>query len=473
MAAINRIDASPASSPPRSACLSPVSASSLVIDSIKAELQACSADFEQLIKNPSPEECLKLRDRSKALLDHVTDVIGDQKTLASFPLSKRVIIHDIKAPFNSIVASLGVLCDDLDNITSYTSALSESLATAAKVINKLDSELSLENTQVHLKSFLERVVAQTKNIDSKNVTVRFSCSNDLSIFVDEVHLNRILNNFISNAVRHSAKGGAVEVLVSPPEGFFVKFEITDHGEGMDPERLEKLGKAFETGEKPPEATTKGTGLGLYGTKELLTLMGSRGGIQVASAKGHGSTFSFDLPMRPSPMSLLRITPSLTPALSPAPSSAMASPIEIKFCKPLMKAIFLDDDAVARRLYQMMFNRAVLNPRDPRNIFIKGDSGQALLEERAGDLDDWDICVFDMYMNGKYTGLETAARVHALKPRIPFIIASGDDVTDHPIFKQLGDQIRMINKPLNRHVIVTTINELITLHPAAPQKPDGS
>ncbi len=281
------------------------------------------------------------------------------------------------------------------------------------------------------------------------------------------------------AVRYSPKGGVVEIVVSSSEDSFLKFEVIDHGEGMDPARLEKLGKAFETGERVPEATTKGTGLGLYGTKELLTRMGSRRGVQVTSVKGQGSTFAFDLPIRPPLMSLLRITPSLTPAPSPSPSSrsSVASPNEIRFCKPL-KAIFLDDERVTRHLYRMIFNRSVLDL--PGNIFIDAGSGEELLENRRL-LVDCDVCVFDMHMKEKgLTGLQTAAIVHVDFPNIPFVIASGDDVRKEDIFKQLGDQVTTIPKPLNRQTLITTINELVTKYPvlkigapAAPQKPDGS
>jgi signal transduction histidine kinase len=110
---------------------------------------------------------------------------------------------------------------------------------------------------------------------------------------DRPKLRRILVNLLSNAVKFTAKGGAVQLKAEPSDEY-VRVSVTDTGVGIAPEDVERLFDKYEQARSRATRGEKGTGLGLYITKQLVELHG--GEIKVDSKVGRGSTFSFTLPV---------------------------------------------------------------------------------------------------------------------------------------------------------------------------------
>jgi signal transduction histidine kinase len=111
---------------------------------------------------------------------------------------------------------------------------------------------------------------------------------------DRTKLRRILVNLLSNALKFTSKGGTVEVKAAPEEDGRVRISISDTGVGIAPEDVERLFDKYEQARSRATRGEKGTGLGLYITKQLVELHGSQ--IKVDSKVGKGSTFSFTLPV---------------------------------------------------------------------------------------------------------------------------------------------------------------------------------
>ena len=75
---------------------------------------------------------------------------------------------------------------------------------------------------------------------------------------------------------------------------FVRFSVTDHGSGIPPEQMNRLFRRFQQLDASTTRRTAGTALGLAITKALVEEHGGR--IDVTSAEGTGSTFSFTAPI---------------------------------------------------------------------------------------------------------------------------------------------------------------------------------
>jgi signal transduction histidine kinase len=101
----------------------------------------------------------------------------------------------------------------------------------------------------------------------------------------------ILRNTISNAIKFSHPSGVVEIY-SKPENGFVMLTIKDNGIGMTHEEIDRL-FTMKVQSAPGTANERGTGIGLYLTKEFVTL--NRGEIKVESTKGTGSMVKISLP----------------------------------------------------------------------------------------------------------------------------------------------------------------------------------
>jgi signal transduction histidine kinase len=131
---------------------------------------------------------------------------------------------------------------------------------------------------------LRRGIALHHVIDERVADVR----------ADERKVKQILLNLLSNAIKFTPEGGRIEVGVTPADGI-VEVSVTDTGVGIAPEDQEAVFEEFRqvgTADKKAE----GTGLGLALSRKFIELQGGK--ISVQSEVGHGSTFSFTLPVRP-------------------------------------------------------------------------------------------------------------------------------------------------------------------------------
>jgi two-component system NtrC family sensor kinase len=111
-----------------------------------------------------------------------------------------------------------------------------------------------------------------------------------NVAADSNRLKQIFINLIMNAFQAMNQGGALLLRTSVPDGRTVRIEITDTGEGIPPERIERIFDAFYTTKKAGE----GTGLGLFIVGKMVELMCGR--IEVASKVGEGTTFTIELPI---------------------------------------------------------------------------------------------------------------------------------------------------------------------------------
>jgi signal transduction histidine kinase len=104
---------------------------------------------------------------------------------------------------------------------------------------------------------------------------------------DELRIRQVLNNLLSNAIKYTDEG-MVKMSVNFSDDF-LHFIVTDTGQGMKPEDLQKLFSDYSRFNMEANRTTEGTGLGLNIAKSFVEMMD--GEISVESEFGKGSTFS--------------------------------------------------------------------------------------------------------------------------------------------------------------------------------------
>ena len=105
----------------------------------------------------------------------------------------------------------------------------------------------------------------------------------------------MLSNLLDNAIRYTKAGGKVVVKVEADEEN-VTTHVIDTGVGIPPASIPHLFKKFyRVTSTVLRAGEKGTGLGLFISKEIVTR--HSGKIWVESEVGKGSTFSFSLPIK--------------------------------------------------------------------------------------------------------------------------------------------------------------------------------
>ena len=111
---------------------------------------------------------------------------------------------------------------------------------------------------------------------------------------DEVRIEQVAMNLLSNALKFTAAGGRIEVRLFESEDAAV-LQVSDNGRGITPAFLPHVFNMFEQEERTASRREGGLGIGLGLAKELISLQG--GTIEVASAgPGLGSTFTLQLPV---------------------------------------------------------------------------------------------------------------------------------------------------------------------------------
>jgi len=125
----------------------------------------------------------------------------------------------------------------------------------------------------------------------KGLTIRTALTeNLLEIGFDRDKIKQVLINFINNAIKFTDKGGITITTSKGKDG--VRVSVADTGLGIKNEDLRKLFRGFSQIDDGKKINKSGTGLGLAIAKKIID--GHRGKVEVHSAYGKGSEFSFFL-----------------------------------------------------------------------------------------------------------------------------------------------------------------------------------
>ena len=141
----------------------------------------------------------------------------------------------------------------------------------------------------------ETININRQTAESKKVTFHNKLSAQLFVKADQEHLNSVLRNLASNAIKFSHEGGKV-IFCARQEEESVVICVKDQGIGIQEERLKDIFHAGST--TWGTAGEKGTGLGLALCKEFVEQ--NRGKIWVSSKVGSGSTFFIAFPSNVNP-----------------------------------------------------------------------------------------------------------------------------------------------------------------------------
>lgn len=217
------------------------------------------------------------------------------------------ISHDLRTP----LAAMRVLTDALaegvveDPATTarYLGTMQTQIEQLSRLINDL-FELSRLDARV-LPLDMQRVLPGDLASDAvaglapqaaaRGVHLDVQIAADLQpILVAPQQIARVLDNLLTNALRHTPAGGAIHVTVTAdPSSSQVVFEVADTGEGIAPSDLPHVFERFYRGEKSRSRATGGTGLGLAIARGIVEAHG--GTIEIESMLERGTRVRFRVP----------------------------------------------------------------------------------------------------------------------------------------------------------------------------------
>ena len=161
--------------------------------------------------------------------------------------------------------------------------------------SKIDEgKLSITNDIFNLKQFLEALWQSIKpmaNVKGIELCLDYGLTDNLELEADPFRLRQILHNLLSNAIKFTAQG-QVKILVKTIDTN-LHLAIVDEGIGLTEQQISQLFQAFQQADNSISRKYGGTGLGLYISKHLATLMGMQ--LLVESTPGRGSAFTLIIP----------------------------------------------------------------------------------------------------------------------------------------------------------------------------------
>ena len=147
-----------------------------------------------------------------------------------------------------------------------------------------------------IKEIIQDAVASTRQlVADKNITIDYEMNEQSPpITGDRDRLVQVMVNLISNAVKFcdSDRGKIIIRLKSSDKK--VQIDVQDNGIGIKAEDQNKIFEKFQQVKDPTKGRPYGTGIGLTISKRIIDF--HHGRIWVESKPGHGSTFSFSLPV---------------------------------------------------------------------------------------------------------------------------------------------------------------------------------
>lgn len=237
---------------------------------------------------------------------HVAEKANNAKSTFLFNVS-----HDMRTPLNVIKGFSDIainnmndkerVLDCLDKINNASEHLLHLVNDVLDMSNIESGHLEIIEEKVDLVSASEEVNSMIKYLaTSKNISyiTKYDIE-DAEVMADISHVNQIMMNVLTNAVKYTPEGGEVTFTIEQTKQAYAdrykyRFIIKDNGVGISKDYMEHMFEDF-TREKNVSNKSEGLGLGLAITKRLVDSL--QGEIEVESEVGKGTTFIITLPFR--------------------------------------------------------------------------------------------------------------------------------------------------------------------------------
>lgn len=212
--------------------------------------------------------------------------------------------HEIRTPLNAIVGFSSLISEpdlteddkimfreQVQSNSDYLISLIEDIIDVSKIES---NQLTIKLQEINVVPLITKIVQtfQLAIASNKNVRVVTNLgATAILVTADQVRLEQILRNLLANAIKFT-DDGVIEVDCEKRNDFYV-FSVKDTGIGIHLEHQLAIFERFRKIDNSKQYLHRGTGIGLFLSKQLVELLGGK--IWVESEVGVGSTFYFTIP----------------------------------------------------------------------------------------------------------------------------------------------------------------------------------
>ena len=356
--------------------------------------------------------------------------------------------HDIRTPMNAIIGLTTIAEKNLGDVESTRTSLRKiSLASnhLLTLINDILDLSKVESGKLKLSPMTFSIVETVENlvnisqpmIKEKKIEFSFHINHIEKeyLYTDQLRLNQIYINILSNAIKYTQPGGRVSVDMREEESELsgcirLTYTVADSGIGMSPEFMETMYQPFSRQTDSRVNSIQGTGLGLAITKQMVELMG--GTIECQSEQGKGTTFTvvLDIPEADRQLDDVRLDQ--------------------------IDALVVDDDEI---LLQTTAD-ALASLGSTAELAHSGEEAIEMIARRHESGKDYSIVILDWKMP-QMDGIETIRRIRAeIDADIPILLSSAYDWSDIEDQAKEAGANGFVSKPVFRSTLYNKINELL-------------
>ena len=356
--------------------------------------------------------------------------------------------HDIRTPMNAIIGLTTIAekkIGDREAIAENLRKISLASNHLLTLINDILDITKVESGQLNLSPLTFSIVETVQNlvnlsqpmIKEKNIDFSFRINRMEKeyLYADQLRLNQIYINILSNAIKYTMPGGSVSVDLREEEcekeGYIkLIYRVADTGIGMTPEFLEKMYQPFSRQTDSRVNSIQGTGLGLAITKQMVELMNGTIDCQSELEKGTTFTITLELPIATKQLEEMRIEN--------------------------VDVLIADDDPILLETAVDTLESMGIHA-DPAKTGMEA-LDMARQRHEAGK--DYGVVILDWKMPDM-SGIETIKRLRAeVDAKIPILLTSAYDWSDIEDAAKEAGANGFIGKPLFRSRLYEKINEIL-------------
>ena len=356
--------------------------------------------------------------------------------------------HDIRTPMNAIIGLTTIAEKNIEDTKSVQENLRKITLASNHLLTLINDILDISKVESGKLNFCPQtfsIVETAENlvnlsqpmIKDKNIEFSFRVGKiDVEyIYADQLRLNQIYINILSNAIKYTEPGGSVwvdmrEEASAKPGCVRLIYVVADTGIGMSPEYMATLYQPFSRQTDSRVNRIQGTGLGLAITKQMVDLLG--GIIDCESEQGKGTTFTvtLDLPIADRQRDDMKLEP--------------------------MDVLVVDDDEICLE--------TAVDTLDSLGVEAdragSGPEAIGMIRRRHEAGRDYRIVILDWKMP-EVDGVETIRRIREEADKdLPILLISAYDWSDIEDQAKEAGANGFVSKPLFRSTLYDKINEIL-------------
>ena len=369
--------------------------------------------------------------------------------------------HDIRTPMNAIIGLTTIAEKNVKDSQSVSDNLHKIKLASNHLLTLINDILDIskvERGNISLSPVTFSIVDSAENlvnisqptVRQKNIDFRFRSKNIKHeyLYADQLRINQIFINILSNALKYTPEGKQVYVdlteLPGSKEGYIkLEYKVADTGIGMPANFMEVMYQPFIRQTDSRINTIQGTGLGLAITKKMVDMMGGK--IECQSQEGVGTTFTVTLEIETSSKS------------------------ETEEKLPPLEVLVIDDDKVLLETASDTLTALGTKPETAESA----EAALVKLREKKNAGKSYDVIILDWKMPG-VDGVQLTKKIWEIAGNdISILLVSAYDWTQIEETAKDAGINGFISKPLFRSSLFKKISEVLGLEKNAVSQEENN